>query len=345
MQCVAVSVNGDPTGAYYRYCVSYADFPDYPKLTVWPDAYYITFNMFRNGRTFTGGRACAYDKVAMMAGGPATQVCFQVSNASLLSADFDGTTPPPAGTPNFVMSRGSNALNLWKFHVDFANPAASTFTGPTTIPVAAFSIACKGGACIPQKGTTNKLDSLGDRLMYRLAYRNFGDHDALVVNHSVTAGSVTGVRWYEIRNPGINTPTVFQQGTYAPDNLYRWMGSIAMDKFGNIAMGYSTSNGSNYPAIQWAGRLATQPLGVMSAGATVLAGAGAQTGTLQRWGDYSTISIDPVDDCTFWFTSEYIPSNGSFNWQTWIGSFRFPGCGTSPAQRPAPQPRPVSHSR
>ena len=331
LQCVAVSTTGDPTGSYYRYAFSYVDFPDYPKLTVWPDAYYISFNMFKNGRTFSGGRVCAYDRAKMLAGQPASQQCVQISNASLLPADLDGTSIP-AGTPNFVINRGSNALNLWKFHVDFATPANSTFTGPTSIPVAGFSIACGGGACIPQKGTTTKLDSLGDRLMYRLAYRQLGSSaQRLVVNHSVTApGNVTGIRWYEIDVTG--PPSVVQQGTYAPaDNLFRWMGSIAMDKFGNIAVGYSTSSSTTNPALQWAGRQVSDPFGVLSAGSTLYAGSGSQTGSLQRWGDYSTLALDPSDDCTFWFTSEYIGSNGSFNWRTHIGSFKFPACIASPA--------------
>jgi len=337
MQCVAVSATGDPTGAYYRYSFDYNDFPDYPKLTVWGDAYYITFNMFRNGRSFTGGRTCAYERAAMMVGANARQVCAQVGNASLLPADVDGPAPP-AGTPNFVLSRGSNALNLWQFKVNWANLNQSTFTGPTTIPVAGFSIACGGGACIPQKGTSNKLDSLGDRLMYRLAYRNLGaDGERLVVNHSVTSGSVTGVRWYELNVTGVGrvpgaTASVRQQGTYAPSGgLFRWMGSIAMDKNGNIAMGYSASSSTTNPSIEWAGRLSTDPLNTMSAPAVLWTGGGSQTGTLARWGDYSTLSIDPTDDCTFWFTSETIPSNGSFNWQTHFGSFKFAGCGATPA--------------
>src|SRR5262249_5633352 len=161
--------------------------------------------------------------------------------------------------------------------------------------------------CIPQAGTTNQLDSLADRLMYRLAYRRFADgHESLVVNHSVTAGASVGVRWYELRSPG-GTPTVFQQGTYAPDSSYRWMVSIAMDQSGDIALGYSTSSGSLSPSIRYTGRLAGDALGQMTQGETTLqAGGGSQTGTLTRWGDYSAMTVDPIDDCTFWYTNEYL---------------------------------------
>src|SRR5881392_2306734 len=233
LQCVAVSTSGDPTGSYYRYSFNYGNvaFPDYPKLGVWSDAYYETYNIFNNGVTFAGSKVCAFDRTKMLSGGAATQQCFNTSTAygGLLPSDLDGSTPPPTGSPNYVMNFGTNALNLWKFHVDWTNPAASTFSGPTSIPVAGFTAACNGGGtCIPQSGTTNKLDSLADRLMYRLAYRNFGDHESIVVNHSVTAGSSVGIRWYELRNPNGN-PTIYQQGTYAPDAAYRWMGSIAMD--------------------------------------------------------------------------------------------------------------------
>ena len=162
--------------------------------------------------------------------------------------------------------------------------------------------------------------------MYRAGYRNFGDHEAIVVNHSIVAGTSGGVRWYELRNLSA-TPSIFQQGTYAPDASYRWMGSIAMDKVGNMALGYSTSSSSLHPEIRYTGRLAGDAAGQMTQGeATIFAGAGSQTGTLSRWGDYSSMSIDPADDCTFWYTTEYIPANGTFNWRTRIASFTFPSC-------------------
>jgi hypothetical protein len=335
LQCVAVSTTSDATGSYYRYAFSYGNtqFPDYPKLGVWPDGYYISYNIFNNGQTFAGAKVCAFDRTKMLAGDPATQQCFQLSTSygGLLPSDLDGTTPPPAGSPNFFLNFGSNSLNLWKFHVDFATPANSTLAGPTNIPVASFAAACSGGGtCIPQPGTSNKLDSLADRLMYRLAYRNRSGIESLVVNHSVTVGNkrtgVTSVRWYELRNPN-GTPSVYQQGTLGTsDGIHRWMGSIAMDKQGNIALGYSASSGSVYPSIRYTGRLVTDALGTMQTEYITTYGAGSQTGSLHRWGDYSAISVDPVDDCTFWYTNEYLKANGSFNWSTRIASFRFPNC-------------------
>ncbi|MGZ6125717.1 MAG: pre-peptidase C-terminal domain-containing protein, partial [Myxococcales bacterium] len=226
------------------------------------------------------------------------------------------------------LGASASTLAFWKFHVDWAAPANSTFSGPTTLAAASYAEACSGGTCIPQSGTTQKLDSLADRLMFRLAYRNFADHEALVVNHSVTAGSSTGVRWYEIRVAN-GAPSIFQQGTYAPDASYRWMGSIALDQSGNMGLGFSVSSSTLHPEIRYTGRLAGDTPGQMTQGeGTILAGAGSQTGSsLSRWGDYSMMGVDPTDDCTFWFTTEYIPANGAFNWKTRIGSFKFPGCG------------------
>jgi hypothetical protein len=336
LQCVAVSTTSDATGTYNRYSFSYGtvQFPDYPKLGVWPDAYYISFNIFNNGITFAGAKVCAYDRTSMLAGLAATQQCFQLSNSfgGLLPSDLDGPANlPPANSPNFFLNFGTNSLNLWKFHVDWVTPANTTFTGPTNISVAAFSAACNGGGtCIPQLGTGQKLDSLADRLMYRLAYRHFADgHESLVVNHSVTAGSSVGVRWYELRSPN-SAPTVFQQGTYAPDSNYRWMGSIAMDQAGNIALGYSVSSSSMNPAIRFTGRVPSDPAGTMEAENIIRNGTGSQAGGLSRWGDYSSMSVDPADDCTFWYTTEYLKASGSFNWSTWIYSFKLPGCGAPP---------------
>jgi hypothetical protein len=335
LQCVAVSTTSDATGSYNRYAFSYGNgFNDYPKLGVWPDAYYITFNIFTNGQTFAGARACAYDRAAMLAGAAATQQCFQLSTAfpSLLPSDFDGTILPPAGAPNAFANFGTNALNVWKFHVDFANPASSTLTGPTTLAVAPFNAACGGGTCIPQPGTRQQLDSLADRLMHRLAYRSFPDgHEAWVVNHSVSTtvarrkASGSSIRWYELRGL-TGTPSVFQQGTYAPDATFRWMGSIAMDRVGNIAVGYSASSGSVHPAIRFATRLPTDPVGTLGAESSIIEGGGSQLRNLSRWGDYSAMTVDPVDDCTFFYTNEYLKADGTFNWSTRIASFKLPGC-------------------
>lgn len=348
LQCVAVSQTDDATGKYNLYVFDYGttDFNDYPKLGVWPDAYYMSYNIFTNGSSFAGSKLCAFDRASMIAGaGSATQQCFQLTSAygGLLPADLDGSTPPPSGTPGLYLAYGndSQSLDLWKFHVDWNTTSNTTLTGPINIPVTAFSPACSGGGtCIPQPSTKQQLDSLADRLMYRLAYRNFGDHEALVVNHSVTAsGGQVGVRWYELRNPANssfaqadvgNLPVVYQQATYAPDSNYRWMGSIAMDHVGDIALGYSVSSSTVYPSIRFTGHVpGTDALNTMEGETSIKAGGGYQyylLGGLSRWGDYTSMSVDPVDDCTFWYTDEYLKSSGGFNWSTWIYSFKFPGC-------------------
>lgn len=333
LQCVAVSTSADATGTYNRYAFSYGatQFPDYPKLGVWPDGYYISFNIFNNGTSFAGSKVCAYDGARMRSGLAATQVCFQLSSSfgGLLPSDLDGSTAPPAGSPNYFMNFGTNSLNLWKFHVDFAVPGKSTLTGPTNVPVGAFTPACGGGTCIAQPNTSQQLDSLADRLMYRLAYRNRSGIESLVVNHSVKVSNnrrsqVVGIRWYEIRTP--QNPKVYQQGTYSPDSTSRWMGSIAMDKAGNIAMGYSASSATVFPSLRYTGRIPTDNLGTMQAENIMQIGAGSQQSNLSRWGDYTALALDPVDDCTFWYTNEYLKASGIFNWSTRIGSFKFPGC-------------------
>ncbi len=338
-ECVAVSTSGDPTGSYYRYSYSYgSNIPDYPKMGVWPDAYYISYNLFATNFAFLGGEICALDRNKMLAGQPATQQCFQTTarDGGLLPSDLDGSTPPPAGAPNYVVDLGfsGTALNLWSFHVDWVTPANSSFTGPTVLTTAPYNATCYGGGtCIPQAGTTWRLDSLADRLMYRLAYRNFGDHEALVVNHSVATnadGTGSGVRWYEIRIAS-GIPSIFQQGTYGPDANFRWMGSVAMNGTGDMALGFSVSGSTLYPAIRYTGRLANDPPGQMPQGeGSMVEGAGSENGPYTRWGDYSAMRVDPSDDCTFWYTTEYYATmSGSFNWRTQIASFQFPSCGTT----------------
>ena len=328
-ECIAVSQTSDATGAYNVYAFKEPNFNDYPKVGVWADGYYATYNMF-SGNTFTGARLCAYDRARMLTGAAATEQCFQLSSSfgGVLPADIDGQIAPPAGAPEYFVSFGPNSLNVWKMHTDWATPANSTLTGPSTIAVAAFSQACAGGTCIPQGGTTQKLDSLADRLMYRLAYRRFADgHEAMVLNHSVNPGTgpLSGVRWYELRVTN-NTPSLFQQGTYAIDSNSRWMGSIAMDKVGNVAVGYSVSGTSLSPGIRFATRAPGDAAGTLGAESSIIAGGGSQTATLSRWGDYSALTVDPVDDCTFWYTTEYLKTSGTFNWSTRIASFRLPTC-------------------
>ena len=332
-QCVAVSTSPDPTGTYFRYAFSYdRSFNDYPKMGVWPDAYYISYNMFRNGRSFTGNTVCAFERAQMLAGGAARQACVNTTSGhSLEPADLEGTTPPPAGSPNLLMSLTSSAVQFWRFSVNWA-AGTGTLTGPNNVAgVAAFSQACGGGACVVQPGTTTRLDTLADRLMYRLSYRNFGDHEALVINHSVTSGTGVGIRWYELRNAAGQTfasaaPVLFQQGTFAPTTAFRWMGSAAIDKTGGIAIGYNISSSSIVPSIRYAYRGPADPAGTMGNETSVLAGSGSQTGNLTRWGDYSTISVDPVDGCTMVFTTQFQPANGNFNWSTFIHSFKLSTC-------------------
>ena len=326
LQCVAVSTTSDATGSYHLYSFNYGatQFPDYPKLGVWSNAYVTTYNIFNNGQTFAGPKVCVWDRSAMISGATPTELCnqFGTNVNSIL---------PAAGQPIPAVSLGSNALNYFTFSPNFTAKTLAV-TGPTSIPVASFSQACSGGTCIPQPGTSNKLDSLADRLMYRLAYRKFSDgHESLVVTDSVLVSGnkhsqVDGMRWYELRNPSAGTPTLFQQGTFSPDSASRWMGSIAMDKNGDIALGYSVSSGSVFPSIRYTGRVPTDALGTMEAENTIFTGSFSQTGSLHRWGDYSAMQIDPVDDCTFWYTNEYLPATGSFNWATRIASFKFAGC-------------------
>jgi hypothetical protein len=349
LECVAVSQTGDPTGSYNRYSFAYSNFNDYPKMGVWPDAYYITFNMFGTS-SFSGAEVCAYDRAKMLAGQAATQQCFNVGTSyfGLLPSSLDGANPPPAGSPNYLLSLGTSVyavpvvppphtdLAFWKFHVDWTTPANSTLTGPTTVTVAGYTLPCNdaAGTCVPQGGTAQQLDTLGDRMMFRMAYRNFGTHESLVVNNSVQVDATgrVGMRWYEIRSPG-TTPTIFQQGTYAPnDSVFRWMGSIAMDQAGDMALGFSSSSTAIHPGITLTGRLASDASGTMGQGEdTFVVGAGSQFSVPSnngdfRWGDYTAMAVDPSDDCSFWYTNQYLPSNGEFNWKTRIGAFKFPNC-------------------
>jgi hypothetical protein len=329
-QCFAISQTGDPSGAYNRYSYAFTDaFPDYPKVSVWPSAYFASYNMFAStSGGWVGPRICAYDRAAMLSGANALQECFNPGSAygSLVPSDLDGgrAFAPPSPT-GYFLDYGNNSLLLWRFTPNFVTPANASLSGPISMAAASFAPACGGGTCIPQSGGSN-LDSLADRLMYRLAYRNFGDHEAMVVNHSVTAGTSVGVRWYEIRNP-LTSPVIYQQSTFAPDTAYRWMGSAAMDKAGNMAVGYTASSSTTVPSIRYSGRETTDPLNTLQTEQVIYTSGGPQSG-LSRWGDYSAMRIDPSDDCTFWYTSEYIPSAGSFNWRTRVAAFKFNSCGS-----------------
>jgi hypothetical protein len=356
--CVAVSQTPDPTGAYYRWAFSTgANFPDYPKYGFWSDAMYISTREFQGtGGPFVGVGAYAVKRTDLISGNPAAQVIsFLATPASaggaynigdgLLPSDLDGNTLPPAGSPNYFMGAMDNggpygapqdALTLWKFTADFTTPANSTFVLANTIPISAYDsspVFCSGRSCVPQPGTANRIDHLGyrQRPMHRLAYRNFGTHESLVTNQSVEASTtMSGIRWWEVRSPN-SSPVLYQDSTYAPglnDGIHRWMGSIAMDSAGNMALGYSASDGvSTFPGVRYTGRLSSDALNTMPQGeGFIVNGTGSQTGS-QRWGDYTSMNVDPVDDCTFWYVNQWVPTTGS-NWQLRIGAFKFNECGT-----------------
>ena len=348
-QCIAVSTTDNALGSYVLYEYSFGtNLPDYGKIGVWPDAYYITYNMFNNGSSFSGGRACAYDRPAMLAGAAnPVSVCFNSgSRFSFLPADMDGTTPPPANAPNphlswdwAFLAASPYTMQITKFKPNFVTPALSTFDdgfGGAAFSFVSFPLdagtlaACgdNGNNCVPQLGTPNTLDTLASRHMYRLVYRNFGSHDALLFTQAVdpVGASVAALRWWELRNPNSATPVVYQNSNFVPDATSRWMGSAAFDKHGNIAIGYSVSSNTMNPGIRIAGRKKTDPKNLLRSEVSVINGAGSQTGTLHRWGDYSTMQIDPADDCTFWYTTQYIGTNGSFNWRTRIAALKFPTC-------------------
>jgi hypothetical protein len=336
-QCVAISATADPAGSWYRYEFEWPNgFNDYPKFGVWPDGYYMSANQF-NGAS--GAGVAAMERSQMLVGAPAQFIYFDVSvvsNAftSLLPADLDGGPPPP-GTPNYFAGwYNSNVvppddtMQIWEFHVDWATPANSTF-GIANAPNQGVPTANVDPTMgnIPQPGGRD-VDSLAPRLMFRLPYRYMNGTEILVANHTVDADSTNhaGVHWMELRKNG-GLWSMHQDGVFAPDDDHRWMGGIAMDQAGNIAVGYSVSSETTYPSIRYAGRLASDPLGNLTQNERELVtGNGFQEHPARRWGDYSSMNIDPTDDCTFWYTQEYYAVVGARPWQTRIGSFVFPGC-------------------
>ncbi|MEO7795378.1 MAG: hypothetical protein ABIV06_11455, partial [Thermoanaerobaculia bacterium] len=342
-ECIAVSQTGNPVGAWHRYAfqTSASKFNDYPKLGVWPDGYYMSANLF-TGNNWAGSGFYAFDRVNMLNGAAATMQFFELPPSDwggALPSDLDGSTLPPAGAPNVFVEILEGAwdpgnwptdeLHFHQFHVDWAIPGNTTFNAaPIQLAVASFDgLLCNFGPCVPQSGSATLLDTLSDRLMFRLAYRNFGTHESLVLNHTVdSSGSDrSALRWYEVRNPTGNPPTIFQQSTFAPDTTHRWMGSAAMDSKGNLAIGYSAASATQIPEVRYTGRLVGDPLSTLPQGeAVMITSAASQTGA-NRWGDYSDLTLDPANDCVFWFTTEY--ANGSaFAWKTRIGAFRFPSC-------------------
>ncbi|WP_223788581.1 proprotein convertase P-domain-containing protein [Marinicella meishanensis] len=354
--CIAISQTSDPTGAYYRWAIlnnnGSADlFPDYPKYGVWSDGFYISTRDF-NGGSYAGVGVYALNRDDLIAGVPNPRIVYFFIDRSvdpwqvgdgLLPADIDGDTLPPPGSPQYFVgsmdnggpySAAADALSFWEFVADYDTPANSTFTRTALIPIAEYDTQfslCSGRNCIPQAGTSNGVDiqSYRQRPLHRLAYRNFGTHESLVTNQSVEASAgIGGIRWWEIRDPDTG-PTLFQEGTYGPgttDNIHRWMGSIAMDRDGNMGLAYSASGTAINPAIRFTGRLQGDALGAMDrTEGSIIEGTGSQTSG-QRWGDYTSTNIDPVDDCTFWHVNEYYDTNGG-DWQIRVGSFKFDVCG------------------
>jgi hypothetical protein len=356
--CVAVSTTANPTGSYFRYAFSSGpNFPDYPKYGVWPNAYFLTTREFAPDDSFAGIGVYALERRRMLDGNPAARaVSVLVGPASgapayltgdgWLPSDLDGSRRPPAGSPNYIVGTQDDegpygapfdAINVFKMFVSWGSTPQAAFTGPTVVPVAEFDsdFPCtpRGSRnCIPQPGTSQKIDILSyrQRPTWRLAYRNFGTHESLVTNQSVEASrGIAGARWYELRRPG-DQPVIWQQATYAPaDGVHRWMGSIAQDKRGNMALGYSVSNGTNvFPGIRYTGRLRGDPPNTMPQGeAVIINGGGSQTDPFARWGDYTSMNIDPSDDCRFWYVNQYYDTTSPRGWNTRIAAFRMPGCG------------------
>jgi len=338
--CVYVSMTSDPiAGGWYAYSFPVSG-ADYPKYGVWPDAYYAT--------TWNDGgnpsRIFALDRQRMIAGLPATALAFDIPHLDgyafdpATPVDLDGP-PPKAGTPGFFVRQrddelhnsGANDpdkdfLELWYFFADFEEPADSALVGPLSIEMADFdSELCPHPVnCVPQPGVVPSLDSLREVVMHRASYRNHGTHESLIGNFVTEADGMGngGIRWFELRRTGGALWSLHQEGTHFPDSHTRWIGAIAMDGSSNMALGYNISSATVFPGLRYAGRLADDPTGTMPQGEfTVVDGSVSQLST--RYGDYSAMTVDPVDDCTFWFTGMYNPA---LQWETRIAAFRFADC-------------------
>ncbi len=337
--CVAVSTSPDATGTYNVYDFSLTmQYPDKPRIGVWPDAYYLSQDVLDpTTKVFVRSQACALERSTMLTGNFAFTVCFQgsISLPTFVVTTLDGQTLPPAGEPAFFWqldqrpNQGKNNLNSFQFHVDWVNQMNSTFTGPVANVLPAYTDACNNfKPCIPEPGTTNLLQGWGDRLNGRVTYRNFGTYESIVMTHAITRGTGTtahaAIRWYEYRTP--LTPVIFQTGTIAPDTTWRWLGGIAEDQFGDIAVGYNVSSTTVFPGIRYSGHAVTDKTGVMEPEINVITGAGSQNGTNKNWSSFSSMTVDPVDDCTFWYTNQYYATSSQSGWKTQISSFRFPKC-------------------
>ncbi len=332
--CYAISAGPDPFGSYYRYEFLRPLFPDYPRPAIWSDGYYIPTS---TGDEVIQKHACVVERAKMLKGEPASEQCVIIDGVNFLNnADIDGKALPPPGAPNIMMAAGGTQLKndfeddgifTWKFHVDWRNPANTKVSGPEKIVVAPYHYLCGGQLtnCVPQPGTERRLDAQGDKIMARVVYRRIGARESLVAVHSVnTSAGSGGVRWYEFRVDRKRVVRLHQQGTYAPDGFFRWMASPAIDRFGNIGIGYSFGGAPNFAGQRFAGRRTDDPPGKLTMRETILVeGEGAQNA--MRWEDYTQTAIDPSDDCTIWYVGDYI-RKGETNYSSRIGAFRLPGC-------------------
>jgi hypothetical protein len=340
--CYALSTGPDPLGTYHRYAFERPLFPDYPRPAIWIDGYYnpTSSSDDRISETIaTQKHACVVDRDRMLKGQPASEQCIVVLNVNFLNnADIDGKALPPGGAPNVMMAAGgtqldkileADTIDAWQFHVDWKDASKTKLVGPKKIAVAPYRYLCGGQLtnCVPQPGTDRGLDAQGDKIMSRLVYRRIGSRESIVGVHSVdTAAGGGGVRWYEFLIDKAREVTLHQQGTYAPDRFFRWMASPAIDRFGNIGIGYSFGGTPNFAGQRFAARVPSDPPGVLGLRETILVdGEASQTNTL-RWEDYTTTAIDPADDCTVWYVGDYLKA-GATSYSTRIGAFRMPGCG------------------
>lgn len=333
--CYAVSVGPDPLGPYNKYEFERPLFPDYPRIGVWPDGYYIGTS---TSDDLIEKHACVADRARMLLGQNATEQCVIVKDVNFFNpADIDGWALPPAGAPNLVFAAGGTQLKkvfeddgifYWTFHVDWADTTKTKLTGPFRIPVARYHYLCDGQltSCVPQPDTSRRLDAQGDKLMNRVVYRRIGNVESIVALHSVnTTAGAGGVRWYEVRLDAQRKPLLYQQGTFAPDNSYRWMGSIGMDAVGNIGMGFSFGDATHYAGQRVAARTPTDPKGTLGFKESVVVEGQAAQGNTLRWEDYTALAMDPADDCTFWYVGDYV-KKAAPTYSTRIGAFRVPGC-------------------
>lgn len=328
--CYAISTGPDPFGSYYRYEFKRDLFPDYPRPAVWPDGYYTSTS---TGDHVTERHAYVVDREKMLKGADATEQSFIIKDVNfLINADLDGKQLPPVGAPNIMMTTGGNQLGkvteddgiyVWKYYVDWRDPSKTRLEGPAKIPVAPYRYLCDGQLtrCVPQPGTGQRLDAQGDKLMARLVYRRIGNQQSMVGVHSVNSTAGGGaVRWYEFRINKMGDPELFQQGSYAPDGNYRWMASAAMDRYGNIGIGYSYGGEGIFAGQRFAARFAKDPPGLLTLKETVLVeGQASQTNTL-RWQDYTQTAMDPGDDATIWYVGDYL-KKGAQTYSTRIGAF------------------------